>query len=107
MKKPFRERYPIDNWVVSKNNVEVGDTIIYDCDATEEEVKAIVVGFSTSDQYIHCKRLKSKIVEVINIYNTIVYKIESVKKECTCGAKFTSNPSFHLNYCDEKDNYED
>lgn len=25
----------------------------------------------------------------------------SIKKECTCGAKHTSNPNFHTNWCDK------
>jgi hypothetical protein len=27
-------------------------------------------------------------------------KVESINKICSCGAKHTSNPKFHLSYCD-------
>ena len=108
-------KYPATNWVMDKEMLNVGDFIAYYDDETENEVVSTYIGAPSLHfpQYISCKRVTSNLTEVINIFNTVVYKvdpIDAIFKEsvevkqkrdlCSCGAKHTSNPSFHLSYCE-------
>lgn len=43
--------------------------------------------------YIHF----SEIVDRLNKAN----KQEVLRRECTCGARYTSRPDYHLKYCEE------
>lgn len=101
---PLREKYLISDWVLGQDNVSPGDIIAFFCEELQSEVQAEVLGFPSKDlkQYISCRRLDSHYSEVVNFYTTIVYKVKSINtlfEECTCGAKHTSNPRFHLSYC--------
>jgi hypothetical protein len=39
---PLRKKYPIDNWVISSENVLPGETVAFFCEDTQEEVFAEV-----------------------------------------------------------------
>ncbi|MBF0298843.1 MAG: hypothetical protein HQK51_08990 [Oligoflexia bacterium] len=101
---PLRNKYPINDWVLSQDCIGSGDVIAFFCDEEKKEVHAEVIGFPSGEykQYLSCKRIGSNYTEVINFYSTIVYKVKNaeINKACTCGAKYTSNPKFHLSYCD-------
>ena len=106
---PLRLKYPISDWVLGQDNLSPGDVVAFFCEVELKEVHAEVIGFPSKElrQYISCRRLDGNIPsntsEVVNFYNTIVYKLRSGKKtpkECTCGAKYTSNPKHHLSYCE-------
>jgi hypothetical protein len=107
-------KYPLENWVLSQDHVQIGDTVAFYDEQLQQEIKAKILGFPSSDlkQYLTCKRPGANYSEVINIYDVIVYRLneefidtdyrgtKSRFPECTCGAKHTSNPKFHLSYCD-------
>ncbi len=103
---PLRKKYSIANWVLSQDNVSPGDTVAFYCPKESREIHAEVLGFPSKEmrQYISCKRNGQDQSELINFYSTIVYRIngpiEKKSNSCTCGAKHTSNPKFHLNFCD-------
>jgi hypothetical protein len=50
------------------------------------------------------KNINIKWIEYLEIDNSSTNS--NVNHECTCGAKHTSTPNFHLNYCDIKANNE-
>lgn len=85
--------------VTSRDDISIGDNIKYFCDDLQKDVGAKIIGFPSREltHYISCIRHNSKMTEVINMKTTNIYKI--IKIECTCGAEHTSNPSFHLSYC--------
>lgn len=109
-------KYPLENWVLSQDNVRIGDTIAFYSEDQQQEIHAKVLGFPSTGQrqYLTCKRADANYTEVINFYDVVVYKIESeisdgkisasiskvVGSSCSCGAKFTSNPKYHLGYCE-------
>ncbi|MBF0314392.1 MAG: hypothetical protein HQK50_00125 [Oligoflexia bacterium] len=102
---PLRNKYPITDWVLSKECVIKGDVVAFFCEEEKQEVHAEVLGFPSEEhrQYVSCRRLGTEYTEVINFYSTIVYKIKdavTASRACTCGARHTSNPRFHLSYCD-------
>ena len=71
----------------------------------DDEVQGVVQDFDgTPIQFLNIRILHegclSYTVTVIDCYRTIVYKINSrTNSVCTCGAKHTSNPNYHLDYC--------
>lgn len=99
----LRSKYPITDWVLSRECVKVGELIAFWDDELNQEIHAEIIGFPSEEhrQYLSIKRINCEYTECINYYNTIVYKIgRSFNLKCTCGAKFTSNPKYHLQYCD-------
>jgi hypothetical protein len=100
---PLRNKYPITDWILSQSCVEIGDIIAYYSESERKEVHAEVIAFCVDPKScILCRRIDCRLQEEINFYYTIVYKIGHKKFEgiCTCGASHTSNPDFHLTYCD-------
>lgn len=105
---PLRNKYSVEQWITDRENLVIGDTVAYYSEEEQKEVISEVISFpsQTFTQYISCRRVNDETTEVVNIYNTIVYKVAaqsrsvSSTRECSCGARFTSNPNYHLNYCD-------
>lgn len=100
----LRNKYSISNWVLSRECVNKGDLIAFYSEEEQKEIHAIVLGFPSEEhrEYLSCRRVGSSYTEVINFYSNIVYKIMDAEDEriCSCGAKHTSNPKYHLPYCD-------
>lgn len=107
-------KYPLENWVLSQDNLKIGDSIAFFDENAQQEVIATVLGFPSTDlkQYLSCKRAGAPFTEVINFYDNVVYRVDKPANqvelkydvkigECSCGAKFTSNPKYHLSYCDQ------
>jgi len=95
-------------WVISLKDVAIGDEITYYDYQIAAKVKAQVVGFPgpSAENLILYRNIHDNNIGVINLFNTVVYKLEEeslVSEEgCCCGAKFTSNPAHHLSYCPQK-----
>ena len=95
----FKKKYPIESWIVNPDMLKIGDHIVYE--EFNSEIKATYVGeFSKSKIKI---KTGGGLIQIINIFDTIVFKLGTKVQNnitCTCGAKHTSNPTFHLYYCD-------
>lgn len=109
---PLRDKYPIDRWVLSKENVDTGDIVAFWDAETDQEIQCRVTiptkQMREHREYGNCLPVVLRINGeekrgLLNFYNNIVYKItgrEIVGRECSCGAKHTSNPNWHMHYCD-------
>jgi hypothetical protein len=104
---PLRSKYPLTDWLLTWKDCKIGDEIVFWDIEEKEEVMARIVGFTLSVNKIIVRRNFGNpfgMEEEINLYDTIVYKMRGISKAddgCTCGAKHTSNPKYHLVYCDK------
>ena len=99
--REFRKKFYIGDWVIDKLDVKVGDRLVwYDTD-TEMETYGYVVGYAKSceNSLLVC-RDRSSTTEVLNYLATVVIRINKDEVFCSCGAKHTSNPKYHLPYCE-------
>ena len=102
----IRKKYPISDWVISIDALEEGDWVTY-VNYRDVEVVAEYKGVldKSAKGVIVVQPETSEVVDIISIYDTIVYKFprdKKPKKGCSCGAKHTSNPKFHFRYCEAK-----
>jgi hypothetical protein len=103
----LRDKYSVEQWVFAKTHVKAGDTIAFYCPERKHEVQGTVLGFPKAkcDNLICYQEKDKNVADVVDFFETIVYcvgeaDVSSVGQKCSCGAKYTSNPSFHLVYCD-------
>lgn len=102
----LRNKYPLSSWVLSQDQLNPGDLIAFFDTHKQEEIHAEVLSLPPSghNEYIACRRVGSPISELVNFYDVVVYRVTSKEvahsPTCSCGAHFTSNPKFHLSYCD-------
>lgn len=98
----IREKYSTTDWVISVSRLKEGDWLAY-----EEygiEVHATYVGeMDGADAGTIVVMPEGRnVADIISYHNTVVYRLNRNKNdagECSCGARFTSNPKFHLKYC--------
>jgi hypothetical protein len=104
---PLRGKYSINDWILSNDCVDIGDIIAYYDDTTLKEVHAKVLNkYTYSAHTLYVENLDTHMTLEIDFYATVCYNITKGKAEpeiCTCGAKHTSNPKHHLNYCKARD----
>ncbi|KKP53294.1 MAG: hypothetical protein UR43_C0005G0003 [candidate division TM6 bacterium GW2011_GWF2_33_332] len=100
------KKHGIENLVISKKQLKEGDTILISTynKIMETKVISLLNNICGYENYI--------IVDndsYLDLSNTLVIKVNKEIKEknrCSCGAKYTSNPNYHLSYCDcFKSNY--
>ena len=99
---PLAKKYTIDAWVVSRSVLKNGDRIVfYDYDRNMEVTAEVILTVEhKKPEEITIRRIGTYASEVLNIYNTITYLLNRSLKACSCGAKHTSCPTYHLSYCD-------
>ena len=102
--KDSRFKYRLIDWVISRDDLAIGDRVVwFDLDS-ESGVFGYVVGMTHHhDNKILVCRDSSEITELVDFMDTIVFKygkLSGRSRKCSCGAKHTSNPKFHLSYCD-------
>ena len=100
----IRDKYKIDQWVLSSDGLEEGDRIAFECPVAKRELigrflrpanqrGTLVLDVDNRERYI-------------SYYDNILYRVDKwediAQKGCTCGAKHTSNKNYHLRYCDIK-----
>ena len=100
----IKEKYPVENWILSQRGLNKGDLVVYFCPYHQREVTSTIVHFPRGEKShsLECKRLENGQVEVVNFYDNIVFLLKKSPEKvlCTCGAKHTSNPHHHLAFCD-------
>jgi hypothetical protein len=103
-------KYGMDKLVTHINQVKEGDIIAFFCEHRQQEIQAEVLGLlePVVDNVIICRRLDEELADLVDIISTNVFNISGMNGDsfaknlfpvCECGAKFTSNPKFHYNYC--------
>lgn len=105
----FRRSQPVNNWVVQSSQLNVGDKIAF-WYAGQYPVRAKVVDI-ISDYIIQVKQPDGLgyFFYTVNLTQDVTFILSSVEvppplpRECTCGAKHTSNPNFHLPFCELND----
>ncbi len=101
------EKYSRYKQVTHLKDVQEGDTIAYYCPYQKKEVEAEVLGVLEPiiENIIICRHLDEEIADLVDFHQNPVFLISSKSHQhyrqdvCECGAKFTSNPHFHLHYC--------
>ena len=100
----IQDKYSLDNWILNQSQVRVGEKVAWDEQGFE--VRGIVVLLPESAHNLRVRREDNGFLVTLNFYTTVTYIVarECVKRvECSCGAKHTSNPKYHLSYCDLDD----
>ena len=94
-------QFPLKDWVITTAALNEGDPLVYLEDS--QFVYANYVGEVSDAKFgTICVQIPGKpVVDIINIMDTITYKCQ----KCTCGAKHTSFPNYHLNYCQQNQQY--
>lgn len=97
----LNHKYPISSWILSSEHLAEGEWVAYE-DEYGNEIKAEYMGkLDDSNEIIVVLPEGREVVDMLSIYDTIVYRIGKVSnKKCSCGARYTSNPKHHLSYCD-------
>lgn len=101
----FRFRYSEKDWIVHHlDTIKEGDIVIYE-GGNGVEIEGKFLEFIGDDGSIMVvERLDDGLADMLGIYDEIIF-IKEKKQElkiCTCGARHTSQPNFHLSYCDLK-----
>lgn len=100
---PLRGKYPLADWILTKDDLSIGDIIAYFCDERGTEVEAEVIDLLPNDlSRVVVRQLNCVFSETLDFYNTICYKARKQPKNnhsCICGASFTSNPKYHYTWC--------
>jgi hypothetical protein len=104
----LQTKYPINNWILSRNGCQIGDKVAYWDSDTQSERQGSITAFTLNAHEIVVKLdsqywFQNDQEITLDFYQTIIYKINKEipdnDNSCSCGAKHTSNPNFHLKYC--------
>lgn len=98
----IKEKYPTSDWVISLKNLNDGDWVVYE-NEWGQEVTAQYLGIPEGAKpgIMLVQPENQEAADVVSIYETVTYKLRTNRstKTCSCGARHTSNPKFHLKYC--------
>ena len=100
----FKSKYAPNEKITSNNNLQIGDNIAFFNEILDRELVGIVVSISWLSNFV----VTVKIPEMKNLMfehslDNLTFKLSSqviVKPGCSCGAKHTSNKTYHLSFCD-------
>ena len=100
------DKYSIEYAVNHKSEVEIGDQVVYIEPKNDEEVVSYVVDFIDGEDYKIIAQKEPNLwycaKQIVDLIECSVFKLRKdvdPVRECSCGAKYTSNPKYHLSYC--------
>ena len=99
--KPFKERYPIEDWILTSKKLDDGDYVVFEEDG--EEVIAMFHDIGRENPHLISLTVPGDLwIKTHDVTKCITFLLKGKKsfRECTCGASYTSRPNFHLSYCD-------
>lgn len=85
---------------------KIGDHVSYKSVVTGKVIECIIISQVTHKNRDYLQvRLFNGLVRYLEPKYVVGYEIrpnDTSNTVCSCGAKYTSNPNFHLNFCDIK-----
>lgn len=106
----WNDKYPVSQWIIEKESLKVGDRVVFFSHTEQAEMTGRIteefdVAGIDNRNYLFIETAND--LMAINFYTNIVYKlIDSfdIVPKCSCGAKYTSSPKYHLSYCEGDSN---
>jgi hypothetical protein len=97
----WRQSYPISEWILSSDYVNVGDRVEFWDEGEERSFKGEIEQ-KLDTPYFMIRLDWDGCLHKISYYNHVTFKCKKYTDptKCSCGAKHTSNPKYHLSYCD-------
>ena len=93
----LRSKYAAKDWIINTSDVKIGYIVAFMWNGIEKHGEVIdVLG-----NRLHLSMTGGDSFSV-DVFETTVFIINRLINHvgCSCGARFTSQPSWHLSYCD-------